>query len=154
MVLGLTTSPPLFTSGRRDRGPCWAAALWSRSSEWSWEGRRKWSLSRFSLFFSFLCWDLSLVSFPSTRLSCLDCITEIAEGWHVYSNLQIWNLLASCTINREASGFYDNRCSLILQICSEKEIHVHGLHRVYLGAPRGWPHGRIIDVLLYTPANY
>ena len=59
---------------------------------------------------------------------------------------QVCKLLASCTNAREASGFYDYRCTLILQICSEKEIQIHGLHRVDLGASRGWPYGPIIDV--------
>ena len=84
VVLGLTLSPPLHQRPSRPR-PVRAAALWSRSSEWSWEGKEV-SFSWISLFFSFLCWDLSLVSFTSTRLSCLGCIIEIAEGWYLCSN--------------------------------------------------------------------
>ena len=84
VVLGLPLSPPLHQRPWRPP-PRRVAALWSRSSEWSWEGKEV-SFSWIYLFFSFLCWDLSLVSFTSTRLSCLGCIIEIAEGWYLCSN--------------------------------------------------------------------
>ena len=85
VVLGLTISPPLHQRPWRPRPEGRGAVVALQRVELGREEEMV-SFSRFSLFFSFLCWDLSLVSFTSTRLSCLGCIIEIAEGWYLYSN--------------------------------------------------------------------
>ena len=103
MVLGLTTSPPLHQRPSRPRPLMGRGAVVALQRVELGREEEMVSFSRFSLFFSFLCWDLSLVSFTSTRLSCLDCITEIAEGWHVYSNLHPpgpWQLCCCQVLHR------------------------------------------------------